>query len=302
VKLSELLSVDRIVLAVPGETVREAARPLVHAAIASGRALDPERLEELLAEALPGEAVTVGQQAFLLHFRTDAVEGVTAVLGVTAQPVHRLHDPGKEARIVLLLLAPPGEGSAYLRALAAFARALGREEIIAMLEQAATPAEVLASPLLQEVEVPAELLVRDVVVGRLVTVQPDARLTEAARLLVAHGVPAAPVVSEQNEVLGVISHGEILRYLLPRYAGKLSGEYPAAGAQPRGRLSVTQAREVTVREAMDRSVLCLSDDQLLVDAAALMVNKKLERVPVVREGALVGLLTREDIVRRLFGP
>ncbi len=301
-KLSELLSADRIVLAVPGDTVRDVARPLVHAAIASGRALDPERLEELLAEALPGEAVTVGQQAFLLHFRTEAVEGVTAVLGVTSRPVHRVHDPGKEARIVLLLLAPPGEGSAYLRALAAFARALAREDIIAMLERAATPDEVLASPLLAEVEVPAELLVRDVLVGRLVTVQPDAPLTEAARLLVAHGVPAAPVVSEKNEVLGVISHGEILRYLLPRYAGKLSGEYPAAGARPTGRLSVIQAREVTVREAMDRSVLCLSDDQLLADAAALMVNKNLERVPVVRDGALVGLLTRDDIVRRLFGP
>ena len=128
------------------------------------------------------------------------------------------------------------------------------------------------------------------------------RLTEAARLLVAHGVPAAPVVSEKNEVLGVISHGEILRYLLPRYAGKLSGEYTAAGAKPKGKLSVLQAREVTVRDAMDRSVLCLSEDQLLADAAALMVNKKLERMPVVREGVLVGLLTREDIVRRLFGP
>jgi CBS domain-containing protein len=302
VKLFELLSVDRIVLAVPGETVRDAAGPLVQAAITSGRALDPERLEALLADALPGEAVTVGQQAFMLHFRTEAVEGVTAVLGVTVQPVHRLHDPSKEARIVLLLLAPPGEGSAYLRALAAFARALAREDVVEMLERATTPGDVLASPLLAEVEVPAELLVRDILVGRLVTVRPDARLTEAARLLVAHGVPAAPVVSEKNEVLGVISHGEILRYLLPQYAGKLSGEFTAVGHKPKGKLSVLQAREVTVRDAMDRSVLCLSEDQLLADAAALMVNKKLERVPVVREGVLVGLLTREDIVRRLFGP
>jgi CBS domain-containing protein len=49
-------------------------------------------------------------------------------------------------------------------------------------------------------------------------------------------------------------------------------------------------------------VLCLSEEQSLTEAATLMVQKKLERVPVVREGALVGLLTREDLVRRLFGP
>jgi len=61
-------------------------------------------------------------------------------------------------------------------------------------------------------------------------------------------------------------------------------------------------REMPVREAMDRTVLCIADDQLLTEIATLMVNKNLDRVPVVREGVLVGLLTREDIVRRLFGP
>jgi len=66
--------------------------------------------------------------------------------------------------------------------------------------------------------------------------------------------------------------------------------------------SIGQVREVAVRDVMDRSVLCLSEEQTLTEAATLMVHKKLERVPVVREGALVGLLTREDLVRRLFGP
>jgi CBS domain-containing protein len=91
----------------------------------------------------------------------------------------------------------------------------------------------------------------------------------------------------------------VLRHLLPHQVRKLSGEYPAAGRK--GRTS-DAAKEMLVRDVMDRSVLCLPDDQPLSDAAALMVNKKLERVPVVREGAFVGLLTREDIVRRLFGP
>ncbi|MDH3496813.1 MAG: CBS domain-containing protein [Gemmatimonadota bacterium] len=299
-KLVELLAPDRILLGVPGDTVREAARELVHAVIASGRARDAEKVEGLLADALPGEAVTVGQQVFLLHFRTDAVDGVTAALGVTAAPVHRQHDPGKAARIVLLLLAPPGEGSAYLRALAAFARALARDEVVKALEAAQTPADVLEAATLADLDVPSELLVRDVLGGRLVTVTPETSLLEAARLMVAHRVPAVPVVSEKNEVLGLISHGEILRYLLPRFVGKLSGEYPAAGK--RARATPPAAQEVTVRDALDRSVLCLSEDQSLTEAAALMVNKKLERMPVVREGTLVGLLTREEIVRRLFGP
>jgi CBS domain-containing protein len=300
VKLPELLAPDRIVLGAPGETVRDVARVLVQAVIASGHARDPERLEDLLADALPSEAVTVGQQAFLLHFRTDSVDGVVPALAVTANPVHRQHDPAKESRVVALLLAPSREGSVYVRVLAAFARALARDEVIAALEGAASAEEILTSSALLAVEVPDELLVRDVLSRPLVTVAPEATLGEAARLMVRHGVAALPVVSEENEMLGLVSHGEILQYLLPRYSGRGgSGEYPAAGRAPR--LSTSMVREVMVRDVMDRSVLCLSEEQSLTEAASLMVNRKLERVPVVREGALVGVLAREDIVRRLFG-
>lgn len=299
-KLPELLAPDRIVLGAPGETVRDVARVLVQAVIASGHARDPERLEDLLADALPSEAVTVGQQAFLLHFRTDSVDGVVPALAVTAAPVHRQHDPGKESRVVALLLAPSREGSVYIRVLAAFARALARDEVIAALEGAASAEEILASPALAAVDVPDELLVRDVLVRPLVTVAPETPLVEAARLMVRHGVAAIPVVSEEHEMLGLVSHGEILQHLLPRHSGRGgSGEYPAAGRSPR--LSTSLVREVVVRDVMDRSVLCLSEEQSLTEAASLMVNRRLERVPVVREGALVGMLAREDIVRRLFG-
>jgi CBS domain-containing protein len=300
VKLTDLLAPDRVVLGTAGETVRDVARVLLHAVIASGQVHDPERLEALLADALPSEAVTVGQRAFLLHFRTDAVDEVTAALAVTAAPVHRAHDPGKEGRVVTMLLAPPGEGSAYLRALAAFARVLGREDVVAALEHAESPEALLAAPALASVEVPPELLVRDVLSGRVVSVTPETSLLEAARLMLHHGVAALPVVSEEREVLGLVSHGEILRHLLARHTGRSSGEYPAA---KRGaRLSTSLVRESAVRDVMDRSVLCLSEDQSVTEAATLMVNKRLEQVPVVREGTLVGLITREDLVRHLFGP
>jgi CBS domain-containing protein len=300
VRLTDLLAPDRIVLGAAGETVRDVAQVLLHAVIASGQVHDPERLETLLAEALPSEAVTVGQRAFLLHFRTDAVDGVTAALAVTAAPVHRAHDPGKEGRVVTLLLAPPGEGSGYLRALAAFARVLGREDVVAVLEHAESPEALLAAPELASVEVPAELLVRDVLSGRVISVTPETSVLEAARLMLQHGVAALPVVSEEREVLGLISHGEILQHLLARHTGRTSGEHVAAKGS--ARLSTSLVRESAVRDVMGRSVLCLSEDQSVIEAATLMVNKKLEQVPVVREGTLVGLVTREDLVRRLFGP
>jgi len=55
-----------------------------------------------------------------------------------------------------------------------------------------------------------------------------------------------------------------------------------------------------VREVMDRSVLCLEEDQTIADVAALMLSKEVERFPVTRDGTLVGYLTRADIVRKLL--
>lgn len=298
-KLGELLTEDRIVIGAKGETVREAAQELAHAIIASGRATDPDRLDALLAESLPSEAVTLGQHAFLLHFRTDAVDDVTVALGIAPQPVHREHDPRKEGRIVLLILAPSRATPAYLRTVGTFARVLGREEIVAKLEKAETPEDVLALDVMQSVDVADQLLVRHVCAPTRVVAGPETTVGEAASLLAQHRLPALPVISEDDEVLGMVSYGELLRHLLPAHVKRATGELPGDDDAQEGD---HDPMAVPVREMMDRSVLCLSEDQSLTDVARLMVDKKLERLPVVREGALVGMLTREGIVRRLFGP
>jgi CBS domain-containing protein len=52
---------------------------------------------------------------------------------------------------------------------------------------------------------------------------------------------------------------------------------------------------------MTRRVLCVSPEQPLAEVASIMTHKDVDRVPVVRDGRLVGVLTRGDIVRKLLG-
>ncbi len=63
----------------------------------------------------------------------------------------------------------------------------------------------------------------------------------------------------------------------------------------------TGAGRKLVRDAMSRQVLCVAPHQPLAEVASLMSNKDVDRVPVVRDGRLVGFLTRGDIVRKLIG-
>ena len=57
-----------------------------------------------------------------------------------------------------------------------------------------------------------------------------------------------------------------------------------------------------LREVMSRSIMCISEDQSLVEAANLMSNKGVSQLPVVRGGELVGFLTVDTALHLLFGP
>jgi CBS domain-containing protein len=107
------------------------------------------------------------------------------------------------------------------------------------------------------------------------------------------GLSALPVVDDDGNLLGLLSERELMRHLmatalLPDSTGR-SMPRPAQGRR-------------TVRDVMTRQVLCVAPEQSVAEVASLMTNKDVERVPVVREGRLVGFLTRGDIVRKLIGP
>jgi CBS domain-containing protein len=98
------------------------------------------------------------------------------------------------------------------------------------------------------------------------------------------------VVGEKDEVLGSISERDIMRGLLPRV--------PRAEIQPD--VGADQTENLTVRDVMTRSVMCVSEDLSLEEAASLMINKDVEQLPVTSEGKLTGFLTRGDLIRKLF--
>jgi CBS domain-containing protein len=297
-KLIELLDRQRVIVPLAATALKDAALELAETMVDSGVAAEPDRLRDLVSGALPKEIVPIGQ-AFLLHYRTESVSEHAAALGVAKKPLRPERGEDKESRIVILVVAPPRESNAHLRALSAFARALGRHEVVDTILGAKKPEDVLESDALTDLTLPGYLSVRDVMVRRRLSVQPDAPLGEAARLMVAHDVVALPVVSETDEVLGVITHQELLRNLLPMYVKRLSsGEFRQA---PRGGEGITDPHTLPVREVMDRTVLCISEDQTLADVATMMLNRNIERFPVVSEGKLVGFLDRGDIVRRLLG-
>jgi CBS domain-containing protein len=202
--------------------------------------------------------------------------------------------------VVIFIVAPPRDSPTYLQVIGALARALSDADTLQALLDARTPGDVMAVPALGTIELPSHLLVRDVMTAQVFTVAPDTSLGDVARLMVERLVRAVPVVDDTGTLLGMVTHKELLRYLIPDYLQRTkSGEFRAPTKSQLQRGSV-DPRRIPVREAMARSVLCLAEDQTLSDVANLMSTKDVDRFPVVSEGKVVGFLTRADLIRRLI--
>lgn len=298
-KLVDLLVSERILVPLRGRGLNEAAGKLTTAIIETTEVSDPQALREMVRSPDERNFVATGQ-TFILHIRTPVVQDLVVAMGIAEHPIRREKGSQQEARIVMLLVAPPSESSARLRAGSAFALLLARQSVLDLLLSAKTATEIVHAAPLADIEVPAYLTVRDVMDPRRIVLRPDTLLGEASRLMALHRVPQLPVVSDANEVLGAVTHRELLRNLLPLYVKRLSNaEFRTA---PRSDDPKFDPHDIPVRDVMDRTVLCVSEDQSLAEVATMMVNRNVDRFPVVKDGALVGLLTRGDIVRRLLGP
>ena len=301
-KLADVMRPEHVILPLRAGTVREATEQLAQRVIQSGSVSDGDRLLDVIRKAWPEDMVTVGEHAFLPHFRTEAVPGIVVALGVSPVPIRWEKDRHRAARIVILVLAPPREAPTYLQLLGALARILADPSNVLALLAAQTPAAVLAVPALEAIEVGGHLTVRDVMSPQVVTCGPDQTLGDVAHLMVDRDVRAIPVVNDAGALLGMVTHRELLRHLLPDYLQRTKSGEVRAPTRTQIQRGTADPRQILVKEAMARTVLCVSEDQTLSDVASLMNNKDVARFPVVREGVVVGFLTRADLIRRLVTP
>jgi CBS domain-containing protein len=135
--------------------------------------------------------------------------------------------------------------------------------------------------------------VADVMTQEVVTVGIETPLREVARLLASRRISGLPVV-DTDRVVGVVSEGDILakeRGPSGRRSrlGFLFGDTASAALKLEAR---------TAGEAMTSPALTIKPRRAVADAAAMMVDEGVNRLPVVDDdGALLGIVTRADLVR-----
>ena len=302
-KLADFLAPSRILLPLPCDTLATARTAVLERLVRSGAVEDLERLQMRVAEERGEDMVAIADYAFLLHYRTDTAAALQVGLGVCRSGIRRTLDDGttQSAPVLVVVVGPPRLAARQLQIVRGFGRLMPKRESIEALLAAPSPEAVLTLPMFTEYDIPEQLLVRDLMTERPRTTMGDVPLRHAARELIHTGLGALPVVDEDRRLLGMLSERELMRHLLSSDVLAGGGGGPGGAARHLPPSALAGAAK-TVRDVMTRQVLCVAPEQPVAEVAALMTNKDVERVPVVREGRLVGFVTRGDIVRTLIGP
>jgi CBS domain-containing protein len=135
----------------------------------------------------------------------------------------------------------------------------------------------------------------DVMVRDVATVPPDAPLREVAQLLSERGFSGLPVVESGGRVVGVVSEADVL--VKERGPAAKRGGLLGWLLEPQSEHEATKHLARTAAEAMTSPAITVESTVTVSKAAALMVESGINRLPVVDDGTLVGIVTRADLVR-----
>lgn len=143
---------------------------------------------------------------------------------------------------------------------------------------------------------------RDIMTGNPITVVPDLPVKEAAKLMVEHKIGALPVVRD-DRLVGLVTEGDLImqdvKMEFPTYIHLLDGFILYPPATERFESELRKAVGACVEDVMTSDPVTVQADASLEDVATLMVDRDVDRLPVLAGERLVGIIAKSDIVRSL---
>jgi CBS domain-containing protein len=120
------------------------------------------------------------------------------------------------------------------------------------------------------------MIASDIMTRKVITIHPEASAQEAAQLLDQKRISGLPVLDAVGNVMGIVTEADIISKV--------------------NRDGLLDRNGLRVADIMSREVLTVSEETPVSEIATLLTERKIKRVPVMRHGRLVGIVSRGDIV------
>ena len=144
------------------------------------------------------------------------------------------------------------------------------------------------------------LTAKDIMTKDVVTVKPETSIEKLASLLVKHQISGVPVVDEKGELYGIVTENDLISQNKRLHIPTVVSFLDAAIYLESSKKFEAEVKRITATRAGDicsRKVLTVTEDTTLVDIATIMDEKKTHLLPVVKNGKMVGIVGKRDVVK-----
>lgn len=134
----------------------------------------------------------------------------------------------------------------------------------------------------------------DVMTTHVVFVAPETPVAEVARCLIERRISAVPVIRPDGGLVGIVSEGDLMRR-----AEMGTERHPARWLADDRARDYAKSHGPVARDVMTRDVVTATEETSLEDVATMLERYRIKRVPVVRAGSVVGIVSRADLLHGL---
>ncbi|MDP2753446.1 MAG: CBS domain-containing protein [Nitrospirota bacterium] len=147
------------------------------------------------------------------------------------------------------------------------------------------------------------LKAKDIMTRDVITVKPTTSIEDLARLLMRHQINGTPMVDDNGNLTGIVTENDLIsknsRLHIPTILRLFDAFIPLGTTKLE--VEIKKMAAYTVGDICIRDVITVNDETSVEDIATIMTEKKINLLPVLREGKLIGIVGKKDIIRGMAG-
>ncbi len=145
---------------------------------------------------------------------------------------------------------------------------------------------------------------RGIMNRKVITVRPDTSVEELGRLFIEKNISGAPVIDENGNLYGIVTENDLIskekRFHIPTIIRIFDAIIPLQSDAAVER-EIKKMAATTVGDICTREVITVDEESSLNDIATIMTEKKIHLLPVLKDGKLVGIIGKKDVIRAIAG-
>lgn len=145
--------------------------------------------------------------------------------------------------------------------------------------------------------------VQDIMQTNVITISPNTEIKEIAKILCDHHISGVPVIDLFGNLIGIVSEGDLLHKetnpRVPDAVGFLGALIYYRGVK-RYESDLKKLVALKASEIMTQEVITIDKNATIEEAASLMINQNVKRLPIMDNGKLIGIISRKDVIKVLL--